>query len=125
MTDCPHLLNAAEVAARLGHEAVWFTHTRTKKNLAKLGFPRAVPGIPGRWDLRAIDAWLELQMPPRLRAQLARGTSAAPAADAPADPGVSPWAERLRASADAIAAEHSLCRVGGARRRDNSKLPGD
>jgi len=60
------LLNTRQVAARLGRTLNWFY--RNKKRLEnEHEFPHPVGGCGGRWDPAAIDAWLDRQMPARLR----------------------------------------------------------
>ncbi|MDP2205877.1 MAG: hypothetical protein Q8K65_06165 [Alphaproteobacteria bacterium] len=68
------LLKPSEVAAKLGRSTNWFL--RHRDTLFARGFPRPVLGDAKngrpRWDEGAIDAWLDSQMSPELRAQ--RGT---------------------------------------------------
>lgn len=76
------LLTRDQVARKLGHTGCWFN--RNRKSLEREdGFPPAVlgRGRGARWDPAAIDAWLDRQMPPDLRA--------------PEDP-IHTWREELR-----------------------------
>ncbi|MBL8713219.1 MAG: hypothetical protein JNM12_09985 [Alphaproteobacteria bacterium] len=64
------LLSIRIAAAKLGHSYTWFLEHR--KELQARGFPRPVlSGALGRdrYDEAAIDAWLDAQMDPALRAQ--------------------------------------------------------
>ncbi|HCS22818.1 MAG TPA: hypothetical protein DIW20_03635 [Rhodospirillaceae bacterium] len=76
------LLNPAEVAGKLGRSTNWFL--RTRDQLHKRGFPRPVLGDGKngrpRWDEGAIDAWLDSQMSPDLRA-LRQGSAKVSATD--------------------------------------------
>lgn len=72
------LLDAAQVGRKLGADRVWFMG-RKRTLIETAGFPPPVPHCGLRWDERAIDAWLDAQMPEALRVALAR-------AAAPADP---------------------------------------
>ena len=66
------LLDAAQVGQKLGHDRVWFMG-RKRRLIGEAGFPPPVPHCGLRWDERAIDAWLDGQMPEALRsAALAR-----------------------------------------------------
>lgn len=71
------LLKAAEVADKLGRSVNWFM--RSRADLFRRGFPRPLLGDAPygrpRWDEGAIDAWLDSQMQPELRAL--RGTARA------------------------------------------------
>lgn len=53
------LIDAAEVASKLGHSKNWFYSNRRK--LEKDGFPP--PSLQGRWDNAAIDFWLDNLLP--------------------------------------------------------------
>lgn len=65
----PHrpALTRAQVAAELGETLDWFY--RNRKRLERdHGFPPALPGTNGRkWDLKAINAWKDAQMPDHLK----------------------------------------------------------
>lgn len=52
------LLDASEVAKRLGRSRSWFYDHQ--KELDAAGFPRPLP-VVDRWDPAAIDAWLAAQ----------------------------------------------------------------
>lgn len=57
------LLPADGVAVRLSSTRDWFS--RHRRQLERKGFPK--PVLPGRWDPKAIDLWLDSQMPAALR----------------------------------------------------------
>lgn len=56
------MLNAAEVAERLGRSRSWFYQNRGE--LERAGFPCRHP-ILRLWDAKAIDAWLDGSMDDR------------------------------------------------------------
>ena len=58
--DRPNLIDARQVAERLGRGVSWFYCTR-QTLIDKHGFPDPVPGIGLRWDPVAIDRWLAAQ----------------------------------------------------------------
>ncbi len=70
------LLNAAQVAIKLGHSAEWFV--RNRADLEAGGFPPAAigNGRGRRWDPHAINAWLDARMPANLRVTIDAGDPA-------------------------------------------------
>lgn len=56
------LLRTADVARRLGKSVAWFRRQREHLKAAH-GFPAPIAGLGLVWDPRAIDAWLDLQLP--------------------------------------------------------------
>ncbi len=53
----PLVLNLKGVAAALGVSPQRFRNIR--RELEKLGFPRALPVLTGRWSRAAVVAWIE------------------------------------------------------------------
>ncbi|MDB5415066.1 MAG: hypothetical protein JWR10_3401 [Rubritepida sp.] len=56
------LLTAPLVAKALGRSLNWFYRHRTELE-EDHSFPKTIRGCGTRWDPRAIDAWLNQQMP--------------------------------------------------------------
>lgn len=56
------LLTAPMVAKALGRSLSWFAKHRVELEECH-GFPKSVRGCGTRWDPRAIDAWLDQQLP--------------------------------------------------------------
>ena len=56
------LLTAPLVARKLGRSLNWFYRHRTELE-DDHSFPRTVRGCGTRWDPRAIEAWLDAQLP--------------------------------------------------------------
>ena len=77
------LLDAHQVAEKLGYSKSWFEHNKTK--LEANGFPPPVLDTDKfgtrRWDNYAIDAWLDSKMDPQLREQSSRDTTRAATID--------------------------------------------
>lgn len=75
ITPLPHrrLIGPNEVAEKLGYGVTWLH--RNRKKLEMMGFPPPVldghafgrKTMPLRWDNRAIDLWLDIQMPEQLK----------------------------------------------------------
>jgi len=59
-------LTAAQVAIELGHDVEWFYANRAALE-AEHGFPKPLAGCGNRWDIRAIDAWKDAQLPASAR----------------------------------------------------------
>lgn len=57
-----HLLTGPEVARALGRSYGWF-HRHRPSLEAERGFPPPVAGCGLRWDPRAIETWLDAQLP--------------------------------------------------------------
>lgn len=55
------LIRRERVARKLRRSLSWFE--RNRPSLEAAGFPRPVPAMGLRWDERAIDAWLDAQLP--------------------------------------------------------------
>lgn len=73
MTD-RRLLRHAEVADLLGRPAEWL-YKNKRRLIEQEGFPPPVSAIGNCWDSAAIDAWLDNQMQPELRAVATRTES--------------------------------------------------
>lgn len=71
------LLNYQQVSEKLGYAHDWLRRTENRKALENRGFPPPITltnmpegrthGAILRWDEKAIDLWLDLQMPAHLR----------------------------------------------------------
>jgi predicted DNA-binding transcriptional regulator AlpA len=57
-----HLLTAPQVAAALGYKLSWF-HRHRASLVAERAFPAPIAGCGMRWDPRAIESWLDWQLP--------------------------------------------------------------
>lgn len=67
MSPGRELIPLHELRRRLGVSMAWWSkHARRLER--ELGFPTAVPGFPQHYDTAALEAWLDLQMSPSLRA---------------------------------------------------------
>jgi hypothetical protein len=69
------LLDNDQVADRLHVTYDWWMRNK-KRLIGEEHFPPEVKGIPQRWDPRAVDRWLDVQMAPALKVTIEPGSIA-------------------------------------------------